>query len=118
MKLKIVTPKFVEFVPDVVEEGILYISIPYYTATHKCACGCGRLVVTPIRPEGWSLTWNGEAVTLDPSIGSWNLPCKSHYLIIGNKIVWARKWKEPEIGTTRKNDKKAKSWFFERFRKN
>lgn len=117
MKLNLINPKFVEFVPDVVEEGILYISIPYDTATHKCACGCGRIVVTPIKPTDWSLTWNGEVVTLTPSIGNWNLPCQSHYLIIRNKIIWAEKWTKSQIEAGRKKEKKAKSWFYGRLRK-
>jgi hypothetical protein len=117
MKLKKIMPKFVDFIPDVVEEGVLYISIPFDTATHRCACGCSEIVVTPIKPTDWSLTWNGELVTLKPSIGNWSLPCQSHYLIIENKIIWARKWSPSEIETGRKKDKKAKSWFYERFQK-
>lgn len=116
-KLKMVTPKFVDLIPEVLEDGVLYISIPYDTATHKCACGCGELVVTPIKPTDWRFTWNGESITLHPSIGNWSLPCQSHYLIIGNKIVWAGKWTKSEIEKGRKIDKKAKSWFYGKIRK-
>ena len=47
--------RFVEFIPDQIEEGILYISIEYCTAIHKCICGCGNEVVTPLSPTDWEL---------------------------------------------------------------
>ncbi len=31
-------------------ERTLYISIPYVTAAHKCPCGCGEEIVTPLSP--------------------------------------------------------------------
>src|SRR6266566_8599343 len=113
-KQKTLTPEFVELIPDVLKEGVLYISIPYATASHKCACGCGRLVVTPIKPTDWSLTWNGETVTLNPSIGSWNLPCQSHYWIIDNKVRWARKWSVREIEKNRIEDQHARNRYYNR----
>lgn len=42
--------KFVEYIPDTIEENIIYISISYSTAIHLCACGCGKEVVTPLSP--------------------------------------------------------------------
>lgn len=112
MKLKTIRHKFVDFVPEVVEEGVLYISIPYATATHKCACGCGEIVVTPIKPADWTLTWNGDTVTMSPSIGNWSFPCQSHYFIEENKIIWARKWSASEIRAGRAYDKMAKDKYY------
>lgn len=112
MKRKIIRPKFVDFIPEIVEEGVLYISVPYATATHKCACGCGEIVVTPIKPTDWMLTWNGEAVTLYPSIGNWSLPCQSHYWIEENKVRWARRWNALEIDAGRAKDRKAKARYY------
>lgn len=86
------THKFVEYIPDQIEEGVLYISIQFCTAVHKCVCGCGNEVVTPISKKGWKLSFDGESVSLSPSIGSWNLTCKSHYFITDNTIRWARNW--------------------------
>jgi len=86
------THRFVEYIPDEIEDGVLYISIPFCTAIHKCVCGCGNEVVTPISRKGWKLSFDGETVSLTPSIGSWNLACKSHYFITNNKIKWARSW--------------------------
>src|SRR5574340_906760 len=112
MKINNIIPRFVEFIPEEVDEGILYISTTYATAIHKCACGCGERVVTPIRPTDWILIWNGETVTMKPSIGNWSLQCQSHYLIIENEIIWAGKWSPAEIKSGRARDKKAKSRYF------
>lgn len=90
-KMKKIKHTFCDLIPKSVEDGVLYVSIPYATAIHKCACGCGQEVVTPIRIDEWALTWDGDTVTLDPSIGNWNLPCRSHYFIVHNKIMWVGK---------------------------
>lgn len=117
MKCNVIRHEFVDLIPDVVKEGILYISIPYATTTHKCACGCGEIVVTPIKPTDWALTWNGETVSICPSIGNWSLPCQSHYWIDENKIIWSRKWSDYEIKTGRAKDKKIKSRHYSKFGK-
>ena len=52
MKIDKLRPEFVEYIPTVLEEGILYISMKYATAVHLCACGCRQKVVTPISPNG------------------------------------------------------------------
>lgn len=85
--------KFVEFIPDKLEDGMLYVSITYATVLHKCGCGCGNEVVTPLSPSDWQLIFNGETISLFPSIGNWSFPCRSHYWIRNNKIVWARDWR-------------------------
>jgi len=51
----IIQHKFVGSIPEILEEGVLYISIDYCTAVHKCVCGCGNEVVTPISPTDWEL---------------------------------------------------------------
>ncbi|SRR5260221_10934485 len=104
--------KFVDLMPDKIEEGILYISIKYATAIHKCACGCKNDVVTPLSPTDWELTFNGETVSLYPSIGNWAFPCQSHYWITNNKIEHARKWTEREIKLGRRTEAKEKERFF------
>jgi hypothetical protein len=109
--MKTLQHKFVEFIPEILEPDTLYISITYCTAIHLCVCGCGNEVVTPLSPTDWELTFNGKAVSLSPSIGNWNFPCKSHYFVIQNKIRYARKWSEVEITDNRKKDKKRKKRF-------
>lgn len=84
--------RFVEFIPDELEDGILYISITYATVLHKCCCGCGNEVVTPLSPSDWQLTFDGETISLFPSIGNWSFPCRSHYWIRKDKVVWVDDW--------------------------
>jgi hypothetical protein len=80
--------EFVEFVPADLADGVLYISMQYATASHRCACGCGHRVVTPIGPADWRLTFDGT-VTLSPSIGNGQIDCRSHYFIRSNRVLWA-----------------------------
>jgi hypothetical protein len=112
MKRKSIRPEFVDFIPDAMEEGVLYISVRYATASHKCACGCGEVVVTPIKPTDWTLTWSGETVSLNPSIGNWGQPCQSHYWIVDNRIIWASKWSYSEIAANRAKDRRAKARYY------
>ena len=112
MKQTVIKHEFVEYIPSDLNEGVLYISIPYATAAHKCCCGCGNQVVTPLTPTDWELTYNGDTVSLDPSIGNWNFPCQSHYWIIRDKVQWARPWSKKEIQRGREADKHAKAVYF------
>ncbi len=104
--------RFVEFIPDSLEEGILYISVDYCTAIHKCVCGCGNKVVTPISPTAWQLSFNGRSVSLKPSIGNWNFDCQSHYWIENNKIRHAVQWSREEIESGRDRDANLKREFY------
>ena len=112
MKRKTIRHEFVDLIPDDMAEGVLYVSVQYATATHKCACGCGKLVVTPIRPTDWTMIWDRDTITLSPSIGNWNFPCRSHYFIRENKIIWARKWSDLEIKAGRHKDKARKDRYY------
>ena len=94
--LKTLRHHFVENVPAKLEPGVIYVSIPFSTAVHACACGCGNEVVTPIRPNKWTLSFDGESVSLSPSIGSWSLACQSHYFIRKNRIRWVPRWQPKE----------------------
>ena len=104
--------EFVEFIPDELKERTLYVSITYSTAVHKCCCGCGREVITPLAPTGWQLTFDGKTVSLYPSIGSWSLPCQSHYFITKNKALWARKWTGKQIAKGREQEAQAKERYY------
>ena len=73
--------EFVEYIPEDVGEGVLYISIPFRTMIHKCMCGCGEEVVTPIGPTEWKFTYDGKTISLHPSVGNWSFRCRSHYWI-------------------------------------
>lgn len=108
--MKIIDHKFIEFIPEQKEmqDGVIYISLEYDTAIHNCVCGCGEQVVTPLSPTDWKLTYNGESVSLYPSIGNWEFICRSHYWIKKGKIVWAEDWSDKRIEANRYLDKKTK----------
>jgi len=104
--------KFVKSIPEEIENLTLYISMEYGTAIHNCVCGCGNEVITPFSPTDWELCYNGESVSLSPSIGNWSFECQSHYWIVENKIIHASKWNKYEIDYNRKADKKNKNKFY------
>ena len=104
--------KFVEYIPENIEDNVIYISVQYSTVSHNCCCGCGNKVVTPLSPTDWNLSYNGETVSIYPSIGNWGFPCQSHYWIRDNKIKWSRKWSKDEIVENHKKDVIAKENFY------
>lgn len=108
-------PQFVTFVPEALEDGVLYISMEYTTIAHLCACGCGNPVVAPLHPAQWRLWFDGETVTVRPSVGSWQLACRSHYLITRNQVQWARPWSDEEIAQGRRQDQEILDEFFTEF---
>ena len=113
MKREIVLEyEFVEYIPEVLKERKLYISMIYATAVHECCCGCGREVVTPLSPTAWRLTFDGKSVSLYPSIGNWSLPCQSHYCITNSRVVWAPRWTKQQIASARAHEAKAKEKYF------
>lgn len=108
---KEVVPKFVKFIPKELEEGMIYVSGEYATTVHKCACGCGEKVVLPLHPTDWWLKFDGESITMRPSVGNWGFPCRSHYLITANRIEWAGNWTDAQIAAGRDRDVRRKtSW--------
>lgn len=107
---------FVGSIPEDPEEGHLYVSTEFATAIHRCACGCGEEVVTPLSPASWSLTYNGDTVSLRPSIGNWGFECRSHYWIRNNRVVWASEWSEAEIEMGREADRVTSQTYFDRRR--
>jgi hypothetical protein len=84
---------FVTYVPRDLDNGHLYVSMEYSTAVHLCACGCSTKTVTPLARDGWTLKFDGT-VTLRPSVGNGQSPCRANYLITGNAVEWL-----PTIGT-------------------
>jgi len=113
MKVERVEPRFGEFIPDVLEDGVLYVSMSYGTVIHRCCCGCGEKVSTPLHPAQWRLTYDGEAVSLSPSIGSGSLPCRSHYFITRNDVRWAAPMSKTQTAAGVRRDRAALSEHYE-----
>jgi Family of unknown function (DUF6527) len=109
-----ITHEFVEYVPAELVEGVLYISITYRTAVHRCACGCRNKVVTPITPADWQLFYDGDTVSLTPSIGNWGFPCRSHYWIDAGRIRWAGAWSSRQISAGRARDDRERVLYLSR----
>jgi hypothetical protein len=65
-------------------------------------------VVTPIRPTGWRLAYDGDTVSLHPSVGNWSFACQSHYWITNNQVIPAGPMPQEEIESGRRRDREMK----------
>lgn len=81
-----VEPVYVEYLPAVSDmaEQKIYISKRFETSGHRCLCGCGLLTILPFDEHGWDLTEKNDKITISPSVGNHQYPCKSHYIIRNN----------------------------------
>ena len=101
LKKKKLKHLFVDSIPATLQEGVIYVCLKHNIVSHLCACGCGNRIDTPIDPSEWKLTYDGEAISLYPSIGNWDIPCRTHYFISGDMIIPVPPAK-----------KKKKKWFW------
>jgi len=106
-------PRFVELIPGDIEAGTLYVSMTYATTVHLCACGCGNKVVLPLSPAEWRLTFDGESVSISPSVGNWEYPCRSHYVIRKNRVRWASAWTDEQVRAGRERDQRDLDIYFQ-----
>ena len=113
LKYKHLDHQFVRHLPDALCPGILYVSVEYATASHLCCCGCGEEVVTPFAPAQCRMTFDGDVISLHPSVGNWLLKCRSHYVISEGKVVDAGQWSEGEIAAGILHDRAARTAMFE-----
>jgi hypothetical protein len=112
MRHKRLEHRFVEDIPESLDPGVLYVSMEYATAAHSCCCGCGEEVVTPFTPTDWKMTFDGETISLKPSVGSWTLACRSHYVIDRGKVIEAAPWTSEQIDSERHRDRAAKARYY------
>lgn len=96
--------EFVRSAPGVLTAGVLYVSMEHAVVLHLCACGCGHQVVLELAPTEYTLNYDGEGITLEPSVGNWSFPCQSHYFVRDSKVVWAPGWTAAQIATGRARD--------------
>tara|TARA_Y100001978_G_C23593759_1_gene385192 strand:+ start:90 stop:545 length:456 start_codon:yes stop_codon:yes gene_type:complete len=113
MKTTSLQHSFVDAIPDQLEDGIIYVSFEHATVLHKCCCGCGEEVVTPLSPSDWQLTFNGKSISLFPSIGNWSYACRSHYWIKKNQVHWAEDWDLERISLSRKQDALTRTQYYD-----
>lgn len=104
MRVSQLKHRFVENIPTSLDSGVLYIAPDYATMMHLCCCGCGNEVVTPLSRKDWKFTFDGESISIHPSVGSWSLPCKSHYFLKEGAIRWASQWTDAQIESGRQRD--------------
>ena len=101
-------PVYVEQLPDLLDPGLLYVSMKYAICAHSCACGCGKKVFTPLGLNDWQLYYDGETITLTPSIGNYSFLCHSHYFIRKNRIVWVNDSDDNQADKPKKKRKRTK----------
>lgn len=97
--------ELVECIPAELETGKLYVSLKYRTSAHLCGCGCGTRVSLKLGPKHWCVILNGESVSMHPSVGNWQIPCRSHYWIREGQIIEAGWWSDAKILRERKRTK-------------
>ena len=110
MALREFEMQIVHRIPENLQPGLLYVCFDCNVVVHLCACGCGEKVILPIDPQFWSVRYDGETVSLAPSIGNYQYPCQSHYWIKENKVILADRQAQNIIHTKRKQ-MKSKSFF-------
>ena len=109
MKRTAIHAIFVEFIPESLDEGVLYVSRRFNTAAHLCCCGCGSEVITPLSPAEWRVGEEKGGVSLWPSIGNWSYPCQSHYWIRANRVIWDKPMNRTQIERVRARDRVDKA---------
>ena len=97
--------EWVEDMPETMGPGKLYISVKHRLTEHVCACGCGEEVSLPLGRSEWRLVYDGDSISILPSVGNWRLPCKSHYVIKENRTIWCTRWTEKQILEGRNRDR-------------
>lgn len=113
MKIEHFSLQSVRYMPKLLEPGILYVSEEFHTAAHLCACGCGQKVRTPLGPTEWTVKAASLGPSLRPSVGNWQLPCKSHYLITNGSVQWSNQWTENQIRAGLEREHERRSAYYE-----
>jgi Family of unknown function (DUF6527) len=107
-----ITLEHVQYLPRARAPGILYVSEEFAVAGHLCACGCGNKVITPLGPAEWTFTERNGRPTLDPSVGNWQLPCRSHYVIAEGQIHWGDQWSDAQVASGRRAEQLRREAYY------
>jgi len=105
--------QLVKYVPQNLAPGDLYVSEEYAVAVHLCACGCGNKVTTPLGPAEWRFSQRNGLPTLNPSIGNWQIPCRSHYFIADGRVHWSEQWSGARIAAGRLSEQYRRPAYYD-----
>ena len=108
MKVESLVLRDVEFIPDELEDGILYVAEHFRIAVHSCCCGCGMEVTTPLGRGQYKLTRDVNGPSLYPSIGNHDYPCQSHYWVEHGQVTESYVMSREIILRNRRIDRKKK----------
>jgi hypothetical protein len=111
--VKTIVVDHVNYLPKELSQGTLYVSNEYAIAGHLCACGCGVKVITPLGLAEWTYSERNGLPTLYPSIGNWQMPCRSHYFIADGQIQWASQWSDAQIAAGRSAEEERRQAYYQ-----
>ena len=112
MKMTRIRLQRVEYMPKVLEPGILYVSEEFQTAAHLCACGCGAKIRTPLGVTEWQVQDTSDGPSLWPSVGNWQQDCRSHYVIEAGRIQWAGAWSDEQVLAGRRAEEARREKYY------
>jgi Family of unknown function (DUF6527) len=58
------------------------------------------------------MTFDGETISLSPSISNWNFACRSLYFIRRGHVIKASTWDNEQIKDNRRKDIEAKATYY------
>ncbi len=67
----------------------------------------------PVGADRVAESYDGETVTLAPSVGNWSFACKSHYVIRRNEVFWLPRMSREKIDAGRERDRCDKEAYFQ-----
>lgn len=109
--------QLVDRIPKQMEQGVVYHTEEFELAGLLCAYGCGHRI-TLIVPDSHRVWDDGGYATIQPSVGVFDAPCKSHYVIRAGNVGWlpafsdssATKIMQAQIARHVAHDAKPASW--------
>jgi hypothetical protein len=50
--------------------------------------------------------------SLWPSVGNWQKPCRSHYVIRRGQVIWSTDWSEAQVKAGRQREQERREEYF------
>ena len=67
---------------------------------------------TAIGPTDWRLEDTPSGPSLTPSVGNWQQPCRSHYWIRNNHVLWSDQWSKGKVDTLKQREAERRDFYF------